>query len=34
MTEGIYELRTGAQIEQHDEIDSIIRTIESSLSTQ
>lgn len=38
MTEGIYDLRTGSQVQQHDtregEIDSIISTIESALSTQ
>ena len=34
MTEGIYDLRTGSQVDQHDEIDSIICTIESALSTQ
>lgn len=34
MTEGIYELRTGQQIEQHNEIDNIINAIESALSTK
>lgn len=38
MTDGIYDLRTGQQVDQHDarqgEFDSIIREIDEFLSTR
>lgn len=34
MTEGIYDLRTGSQIDKHDEYDSAIAEFDKYLSTQ
>lgn len=34
MTEGIYDLRTGSQVDQHDEYDRAIAEFDQFLSTK